>query len=307
MGYIPFNYDQINIAAGSYNPSPVKSYNNYSFNFWERALFQRALSVLKIDLPEEWNGSIKDLFNYCLYRFGFVAVFNHRRFGLIFQPCTLSGHDVWYRPTNALIANPAIEESLDLKIGTDCAILKLTPDYLGVWDIIDRYARMLSELDAGINISLVNNKFGFLIAAKDKGSANAIKKMLDLINKGEPAVVYDVKMNPNEDGEPWNVWDRGNLKEQYLTTDQLADLHTILMDFDKEVGIKTTNQAKKERMVVAEAEGQHNDTVARSEIWLETFNESAIDVNKMFGLNIKAERREVEDDGIMQIDDDRTI
>lgn len=307
MGYIPLNYEQINIAAGSYNPSPVKPYNNYSFNFWERALFQRALSVLKIDLPEEWSGDIKDFFNYCLFRFGSVAVFNRDDLGTVFQPCDLSGYDFWYRPTTAIIANPALPGGLRLEIGRECAILKLTPDYMGVWDIVDRYARMLSELDCGINISLINNKYAFMIAARDKGSANAIKKMLDLINKGEPAVVYDVKMNNNEDGEPWNVWDRGDLKGQYLTTDQLSDLHTILMDFDKEVGIKTTNQAKKERMVVAEAEGQDNDTVARSEIWLETFNESAKAVNAMFGLNIKAERREVEEDGIMQTNNDRNV
>lgn len=307
MGYIPFNYNEINIAAGTYNPSPVKAYNNYSFNFWERALFQRALSVLKINLPEEWDGSIKDFFNYCLYKFGFVAVFNYNKYGTIFQPCMLSGYDLYYRPTTATISNPAMPSLPQLTIGKDCQILKLTPDFFGVWDIIQYYASKLSELDCAIDISLINNKYAFMIAAKDKGSANAIKKMLDLINKGEPAVVYDVKMNNNTDGEPWNVWDRGDLKGQYLTTDQLADFSTILMNFDKEIGIKTTNQGKKERMVVAEAEGQDRDTVSRSEIWLETFNESAGPVNEMFGLNISAERREVEENGIMQDNNDRNV
>ena len=31
MGYIPFNYNQINLAAGHYMPSQVKSYNNHQF------------------------------------------------------------------------------------------------------------------------------------------------------------------------------------------------------------------------------------------------------------------------------------
>lgn len=309
MGYFPFNYNQINVAAGSYNPSPVKAFNNYSYAFWERALFQRALSVLKIDLPEEWNGSIKDLFNYCLYKFGYVAVFNRAEYGTIFQPCGLSGYDLFYRPTRALIANPALKGSLDLEIGKECALLKLTPDYMGIWDIISYYAAKLSELDCAIDISLINNKFAFMISAKNKPAANAIKKMLDLVNKGQPAVVYDVKVRPDvlEDGEPWNVWDRGNLKESYLTTDQLADFRTLLHNFDTEIGIKTIPIEKKERMITDEATSLVADTVSRSSVWLDTFNESAIEVNKMFGLNIKAERREDLEDGIMQTDSDRDV
>lgn len=309
MGYFPFNYNQINVAAGSYNPSPVKAFNNYSYAFWERALFQRALSVLKIDLPEEWNGSIKDLFNYCLYKFGYVAVFNKAEYGTIFQPCGLSGYDLFYRPTMALIANPALKGSLNLEIGKECAILKLTPDYMGIWDIISYYAAKLSELDCAIDISLINNKFAFMISAKNKPAANAIKKMLDLVNKGQPAVVYDVKVRPDdlEDGEPWNVWDRGNLKESYLTTDQLADFRTLLHNFDTEIGIKTIPIEKKERMITDEATSLVADTVSRSSVWLDTFNESAIEVNKMFGLNIKAERREDLEDGIMQTDSDRDV
>lgn len=304
MGYMPFNYNEINIAAGSYNPSPVKAFNNYSYAFWERALFQRALSVLKITLPESWNGSIKDLFNYCLYRFGYVAVFNRAEYGTIFQPCTLSGYDLFYRPTRALISNPALRGSLDLRIGEECAILKLTPDYMGIWDIISYYACKLSELDCAIDISLINNKFAFMISAKNKPAAQAIKKMLDKINHGEPAVIYDVKVHPDdlEDGDPWSVWDRGNLKESYLTTEQLADFRTLLHNFDTEIGIKTIPIEKKERMITDEATSLVADTVSRSSVWLDTFNESAVEVNEMFGLNIKAERREDLEDVNMQND-----
>ena len=51
MSYIPLNYEQINIAAGTYTPSTIKAYNNEAFRFWERALFQRATSVIKIKMP----------------------------------------------------------------------------------------------------------------------------------------------------------------------------------------------------------------------------------------------------------------
>ena len=294
MSYFPLNYDRLNLIEGTYRPSCVKAYNNYSFNFWERALFQRALSVLKIELPEEWNGSIRDLFNWLLYMGGYVVVFNDSKFGgVVFQYGALSGIDFWYRPTTALISNHAFWRSKRLKIGEQCEILKLTPDYMGISDIITYYAEKLAILDNAINMSLINNKYAFMLGAKNKAAGEALKKMLDKINSGEPAVIYDkqLKNDPTDKSEPWQFWERGNLKESYLTTEQLADFRTIMNNFDSEIGITTLPVEKKERMITDEARSNMIDSVSRSEIWLETFNESAIAVNKMFGTNIKASRR----------------
>ena len=299
MAYFPFNYNQINAAAGTTNPSQVKSYNNVTFAFWERALFQRAASRLRFTLPEEWNGAVNDLFKYTLFRFGFVPVFKLPEFGVTFNPGTLQGYDWYYRPTRALIANPAFPSSLDLQIGEECEILKLTPDYMGVWDIITYYAEKLSTLDNAINMSLINNKYAFMLAAKNKAAAEALKKMLDKINKGEPAVIVDARLanDPNDKQEPWQFWDRGNLKESYLTTMQLQDFRTLLNNFDSEIGIPTVGTEKRERMITDEAKATQSDSQSRIKVWLECFNESAVAVNNMFGTNIRAELVAFEEGG----------
>lgn len=311
MRYTPLNYDAINAAAGTYSPSCVKAYNNQTFAFWERALFQRALSVLDFDLPENWTGSIKDFFLYCMFKYGFGAVFERTEFGLLFQPASLSGYDVWYRPTRAIISNPAFVESLDLEIGKECELLKLTPDYMGVWDIITYYAEKLSVLDNAINISLINLKASFLLGAKNKAAGEALKKMLDKVNKGEPAVIYDQRIaNDQQDkSEPFQVFDLGNLKDKYLTTDQLADFRTILHNFDTEIGIPTLPIEKKERMISDEATSLQVDAESRSEIWLNTFNESAKAVNAMFGTSFRASRRAREggENEQQQTDADRSL
>lgn len=299
MSYFPLNYEQLNIAIGSYTPNSVKNLNNKTFAFWERALFQRALSVLEIELPEEWNGSIKDFFNYCFYRFGFVAIFDKAEFGKIFQPACLSGYDVFYRPTRAMISNPAFNGSLELEIGRNCEILKLTPDYMGIWDIISYYAEKLSLLDNAINMSLINNKFGFFLFAKNKGAAQAFKKAFDMINRGEPAVVLDKNVLDDQQSktEPWQLLDRPHLKDSYLTTDQLADFRTLLHNFDTEIGIPTLPTEKKERMITDEANSLRVDAISRSEVWLHTINESAIAVNEHFGFNISARRINIPEGG----------
>lgn len=299
MFYYPLNYDAINVMAGTYNPSPIKAYNNETFAFWERALFQRAASRVRFNLPEGWNGSIYDFFKYCMFRFGFVAVFERPEYGKMFNPSGLSGYDVYYRPTRAIVSNPAFAGGLDMEIGKDCEILKITPDWTGIWDIIQYYAVKLSTLDNAINMSLINNKYAFMLTAKNKGAAEALKKMLDKINKGEPAVIVDQRVtnDPNDKTEPWQFWDRKNLKDSYLTTMQLQDFRTLLNNFDAEIGIPTLPTEKKERMITDEAQATKIDSMARITVWLETFNESAKAVNEHFGLNISAELAEYEEGG----------
>lgn len=289
MGYKPFNYEKLNCIEGGYKPSSVHTRNNKAFVFWERALFQRAISVIDFSLPEDWKGSIRDFFYYIMFRFGHCAVFNQEKYGTIFQPCNLRGYDIWYQPTNATIANPHFK-SLDLKIGKDCGVLKISPDYIGIYEIIAYYAEKLALLDNAINISLINNKYAFMLGAKNKAAAEALKKMLDKISEGEPAVIFDMRLanDPNSKDEPWQFWERGNLKDSYLTPMQLADFQTLLHNFDTEIGIPTLPIEKKERMIVDEANMRSLDATSRSKIWVETFNESAEVVNAMYGLNLSA-------------------
>lgn len=292
--YAPLNYDQINAIEGTYTPSMVKSFNNKVFWLWERALFQRAASVIDFNgLPDEWQGTVKDFFIYCLYKYGFIGVMDIAEHGLIFQPGTLSGYNIYYQPVKFLVANPHLDlGTSEFTIGENCELIKLTPDYFGIWDIITYYAEKLATLDNAINMSLINNKFAFMLAAKNKQASEAFKKMIDKVNAGEPAVIFDQKLlNDQQDKtEPWQLWSRDHMKENYITTMQLEDFNTLLHNFDKEIGIPTLPVEKKERMITDEAQSTAIDAISRSEIWLETLNSSLEIVNAKYGLNIKAER-----------------
>lgn len=293
MRYLPMNYEQINAQAGTTNPSTVKSFNNKTYAFWERSLFQRACSVLQFELPEEWQGSVRDFFYYCLFKYGYVAVFNRAEVGTVFNPCTFSGYNFYYQPTKALISNPIFQSSLELSIGEECELIKLTPDYMGIYDIIEYYAEKLSTLDNAINMSLINNKFAYLIGARNKTAGEALKKMFDKMNRGEPAVIYDMKLlnDPTDKSEPWQFLERKDLKSSYLTNDQLESFATLLANFDAEIGIPTIPYKKKERMVTSEAESRMIDSTSRSVIWFDTLQSSVEKVNTLLGTNISVSLR----------------
>ena len=294
MGYKPLNYDQINNIEGFIQPSMLKYCNSVTYAYWQRSLFQRAISTIDFkNLPDTWKASVRDFFYWCIFAYGYVGVMNFEEFGLSFQPGALKGFDFYYQPTDFIVANPKLKGmSGTFKIHEDCEIIKLTPDYRGIWDIICYYAMLLSALDSGINMSIVNSKFAWLLGAKNKAAAESLKKAIDKINSGEPAVVLDsslLQQDPQSKDEPWSFLERSNLKQSYLTTDQLMDRSTLLSSFDAEIGIRSLPYNKKERLVTAEAESREQDSTARLMVWKATLDSSLELVNSMFNTNIKAE------------------
>ena len=316
MFYAPLNMESINKLAGHYSPSEVKAYNNVTYAYWERSLTQRIISRLDtIELPEEWEGNRRDFLLYCLIRIGWVFVSENENLGYWFQPGTLYGMDFYYQPTEFILANPhAHDVGLDktrFKIGEEGELLKFSPDYMGWSDIISYYAEKLSSLDNAINMSIINSKFAFILACKNKATAEALKKILDQINKGKPAVFTDkcILNDPQDKDAPWQHIELQKLKENYITDKQLIDFQTILNAFDAEIGINTVPYQKKERFVSAEASSRLNDSQARILTAVECMESSIKDIKKLYPdikLNIKL--REEEDINVGSEDNiDRTL
>lgn len=298
MLYGPFDYEAINRVEGSYFPSNIRPCNNLTYRHWIRTLCQMAQSVIELkDLPESWVGAPKDFLWLCLFRLGYVAGWKDVKYGPMFQPCGLTGQNVFYQPTRATISNPAFETTLDLEIGKDCEIIKLTPDYLGIWDIICYYAERLSTLDTAINMSIVNNKIPFVMGAKSKPMAKLIQKIMDKVNRGEPLVVYDDVFSESNSKQikssdnPFAVFDREHLKNSYITSDQLKDAQTILNSFCNAVGIPTVPYQKMERMVNEEAQSQKIASSSRLAIWIDCLTDGFDKFNKLAGTNIKVVKR----------------
>lgn len=290
--YTPYFAKDINKFDALNHPSTVKTRNNKTFAFWERAFFERAMFSIEFDeWPEEWRGRVKDFITYILFRRGFAGIAKEPEFGTFAQPMELSGYDFNYQPVNAQLANPKLNKKYT--IGVDCAILQLTPDYFGIWDIIERYAGLMSNLDNALDMSLINNKFAWMFGAKTKGAATALRKAFDQIQRGEPLAIYDMRISDDATSktEPFQHVDF-NVKDNYITTDLLADMCTIIRNFDAEIGIPTLPYDKKERMVTNEAESRKIESQARATIWIDTLNETAKDVKKLFpDINIHARLR----------------
>ena len=292
---IPFSFEEINNIAGRYKPSTQKSYNNQTFQYWRRALIERASYVLDFSLPPEWSDDLRGIFMRWLFEIGFLCVFNDPARGLVFQPCELYGFDYYYRPSKAVVTNPysVPETNIVLIIGKDCAFIKLTPDYMGISDILDFYARKLSQLSLSIDMSVINTRFAKILGARNKASAEALKKILDKINMGEPAVITDLKLldDRTDKASPFQEFGIDHLRNNYITDMQLQDMTTILNMFCTEIGIPSLPYQKKERLITDEATVKEAESVARATVWVESINDCFAVANRLFGTNMSVSLR----------------
>lgn len=279
MSCFPIYYPELNMMVGTHIPSSYHTKNTIAFDFWCRAFYERLINGLKIKTP--WSGDVKDFFNYCLYGNGFVAIFKTEEYGLSFQPCNVSGYDFYYRPTNAIVTNPVFSKTF--KIGEDCEILKLTPDYLGTFDTIYYYAEKMAELDCALKISIANEKNPKIYGASSKAKAETLKKIMDKVNQGNAVQIYDNRLFKNSDGEdePLTMFGESANKE-YMTDKILSDMFTIISRFDAEIGIPSVPYQKKERMVSDEANSTLIDSQSRILTWYETLTSSIETVKKLF-------------------------
>ena len=283
-----FDYDFINRYNAHIKPSTVHSQDNATAWYFRRYLIQKILSVFEFDgIPETWS---KDYFLYTLFVWGFVAVVETDKFGVIPQHCSLFGYDVFYRPTNVTIANPLLRGILQPQIGVDCELIKMQPDYGSCWDIVSYYADLLALASESLAVNIVNSKLAYVFACDNKTVAESFKKMYDKLNEGNPAVFADSKLF-DESGEPlWTTF-QNNLKQNYVAGDMLNDMLKIDARFCTEIGIPNVNMAKNSGVTDNEVEANNIDTKSKVSLWLETMSEGLEKVNDMFDLNLSVKLR----------------
>lgn len=285
---LPFYYDYKNARNSTINPSTVHVRDTGLQRYFARYLLQKTISVFKWDMPKTWS---KNYLLYTLYCWGYVAVINTDKFGVIPQQCTLGGFDVFYQPKFATVANPLLRGILNPVIGKQCELLRLQPDYGGVMDIVNFYADMLALSAETASTNLLNSKLAYVFASDGKAGAESFKKLYDQIASGEPAAYIDKNLY-RDDGTPtWNFFNQ-NLRDTYIAGDILNDMRLWEMKFDNEIGIPTTNTTKKERLITDEANSAIEESRTKAQLWLDELQESCRKINNMFGIRLWVDWRE---------------
>lgn len=283
----PYFYDYQNAIISQTTPNTVHVKNVGLTRFFQRYLLQKAISVFKWKMPSMWS---RDYFLYTLYCWGFIAIVNTDKFGVIPQGCGLKGYNVFYQPRSVIIQNPLISHTLEPEIGRNCVLLKLQPDFGGIMDLVSFYAQEMALASEAVDVNLLNSKLSYVFTASNKNAAESLKKLYDRIASGEPAVVVD-KALYNDDGSVcWEAFQQ-NVGQNYIVSDLLSDLRKIEAEFDTKVGIPNANTDKKERLISDEVNANNVETRNLPELWLESLRQGCEEARKMFGIDLSVDWR----------------
>ncbi len=293
----PTFYNHENAYNSMLSPSTMHTSDTTLQWYFRRYLLQKAIAVFKWKLPETWA---KNYFLYVLYCWGYIAVINTNKYGVIPQGCSLRGYNIFYQPTHAVIANPLLTGILEPQIDKQCTLIRLMPDYGGIMDKVNFYADILALCAETVGTNLFNSKLAYVFASANKNAAETFKKMYDSIASGEPAVFPDKNLF-NDDGSPnWMMFNQ-DLKNSYIVSMIMDDMRKWEQKFCSDLGIPNSNTEKKERLITAEVESNDVEVKLWADLALESLKESVEKTNSMFGLDLSVEWRFKED---MEVQDE---
>ena len=287
---ITYDYDVISQINARYNPNTVKCKNNALYLFFCRYLWQKAVSVFEWSgIPDWWSDVY---FKYVLAGAGYVAVLETEEYGIIPQWCTFNGkRTVFYEPAGIIVTNPAFKgnRQYECTLGLDAELIRMTPDYNGIGDIIGYYGDQLALTAEALGVNTINTKSALVFASANKTAAESFKKMMDQIQSGNPAVFVDKDLYNDDGSVNWQLF-IADLKNMYIAPDLISSLARIEAQFDSYIGLPNlAGMEKKERMISDEVNMNNVSTYSRAELWKDNIDKSLLNVNAMFNLSIKCD------------------
>ena len=253
--------------------------NDLTTRYCMRSLYQRVYAGFRPKNPALWN---ERYFKNVLFTDGFISIFKTAKFGIVPQISTPTGkRGLFLEPTEMMVAQPLVKQTSE--IGKEVEVIHLTPDWCGIWDIIEHWGLRLSMAFTSLDVALINCRAAVLAAGKNKSATETIKALYEKLSAGESLLIYDKAMkNDSLDPDADPLWTLAlDVKNNYIVGDLLRDIQTIVEQFDREIGIAAIGE-KKERMITDEVDQLKADSVARSECWFECLSRSYDRVNALF-------------------------
>ena len=272
------------------NPGLMTVDTQYNINFND--LFSCVLQVIQFDgLPETVD---ETFFKMCLYLSGRVAVFRDTRGdnALRALDCASGGEpDIYYMPSKIIITNPAFRGySYNLIPGENVAVVfcREVDRYNyglqtgGLFGLISTTAQLLADNTISINVATKNMRLVNILSADDDNTVQSIDETMQAVYNGAPYKTVQKTLIDKLESIP--LIDQPNTQQllQLLQTRQYIYAH-----FYEQIGLKTHDQMKKERLITSEIDEGTELAVFNLQDMLQEVQRGIDEVNRIFDTDIK--------------------
>ena len=234
-------------------------------------------------------GTISETFlKYCLFSLGKSVFFKNDDNLLALNAAPSNVPDVYYVPTDVIVANPAIG-SRTLTRDKNCIVVYCTSmdRYVsngisgGLYGLIVKTATMLADNDLSINIAQKNTRLVNILGIDDSIGKSTVDDIMRRMYSGEPYISVQTRYTSTLQAVP--VQPQSN--NQHIL--QLIELHQyILAHFYEQIGLTTHDQIKKERLINAEVNDNTDMAVYNIHHVIKSIQDGIAAVNNMFGTDI---------------------
>lgn len=185
---------------------------------------------------------------------------------------------VYYHPTVATIANPALSWSANLKIDDECVVIWNDDFRQGLTRLNQEFARMLAVIDDSIECRSLHARTATVFTCDDAQSLESGKKYFDKLFKTDSYSIIstrplldNIKSIPNE-----NIG----------LIDLIEARQYVYATWKHEVGLSSVANMKRERLTDDEVQVEQEDLEPICDSMLNQRKIGIEKVNRMFGTNI---------------------
>lgn len=198
------------------------------------------------------------------------------------------GRDVYYEPTVANIANPAVPDlPVNLNIGEECCVCFNDSQKQGLVPMFQKYAKLLVENDISIYDAEINLRIQTLIQASDDRTKASAELYLQQIEAGKIGIISGKSLDPETALATKPFVTGGNSN----ALSQLIEMHQYLKaSLLNELGLNANYNMKRERINSAESELNNDGLLPLVDDMLEMRKQAAERINAMFGTDITVEK-----------------
>lgn len=241
------------------------------------------------DVPDEIN------YNFMMLQLllGGRICFFRRSGGILtaLNANSASEPDLYYLPRKVLVVSPYLIGEYILTPGDDCEVVYCTSldqyrymDYTigGIKPLLMYTADLLADTIVSISVALKNMRLCNILAADDQNVVDSISAAVKKMYAGEPFVVVQSTLVATLQSFP--------VRQQVQTNEilQLIELYQyIWARFYEQIGIKTHDNMKKERMITAEVDEGADMALFNIDDLRASISDGLDRVNSRFGTKMK--------------------
>lgn len=205
--------------------------------------------------------------------------------------------DVYYMPTIYTIANPALDLSVNAKIGDDCIVMPNDSTYTGLLPLFSRYATGLTEVELSMRIALINSRLSAIISASDDRTKASAEKYLADLEAGKQGVIGESAFLEGVKAQPY-----GNTANSNTITNLIECEQYIKASWYNEIGLNANYNMKRESLNSAESQLNNDALLPLVDDMLRCREKAVQDVNNMFGTNVSVSLASSWEDNQQEID-----